>query len=33
VVRMPEVDLKIAEQMAKQLGVPLKIRQYIACFY
>ena len=33
VVRMPEVDLDKARAAAEKLGVPLKIRDYIQCFY
>jgi GTP 3',8-cyclase len=33
VVRMPEVDIGKASVTAKQLGVPLKVRDYIACFF
>jgi GTP 3',8-cyclase len=33
VVRMPEVDIEKAAATAKQLGVPLKVRDYIACFF
>jgi GTP 3',8-cyclase len=32
-VRMPEVDLKKVEAVAKSLGVPLRIRKYIPCFW
>jgi TatD family-associated radical SAM protein len=33
VVRMPEVDIQKAAAKAKQLGVPLKVRDYIPCFF
>jgi len=32
-VRMPEVDLTKANQMAEDLGVDFRIREYIPCFY
>jgi cyclic pyranopterin phosphate synthase len=31
-VRLPEVDLKKAQQVAEGLGVQLRIREYIPCF-
>jgi cyclic pyranopterin phosphate synthase len=32
-VRMPEVDLKKVGAVAKSLGVPLRVREYIPCFW
>ena len=32
-VRLPEVDLKKVQVVAKELGVAFKIREYIPCFY
>lgn len=32
-VRMPEVDIEKVEVLAKSLGVPLRIRDYIPCFW
>ena len=33
VVRMPEVDIKKAQAVAEGLGVKLRVREYIPCFY
>jgi TatD family-associated radical SAM protein len=32
-VRMPEVDMKKVGAVAKSLGVPLRVREYIPCFW
>jgi len=32
-VRLPEVDLVKAQAVADSLGVKLKVREYIPCFY
>jgi GTP 3',8-cyclase len=32
-VRMPEVDLARARNVAHDLGVPFRVREYIPCFY
>ncbi|HYA78500.1 MAG TPA: TatD family nuclease-associated radical SAM protein [Verrucomicrobiae bacterium] len=32
-VRMPEVDIKKAEDAANSLGVKFRVREYIPCFY
>jgi GTP 3',8-cyclase len=32
-VRLPEVDLKKVQAVADELGVELKVREYIPCFY
>jgi len=33
VVRMPEVDIEKVQEIAKSLKVPLRIREYVPCFW
>jgi len=32
-VRMPEIDVEKVGAVAESLGVPLRIRDYISCFW
>jgi hypothetical protein len=32
-VRMPEVDVENVRVVAESLGVPLRVREYIPCFW
>jgi MoaA/NifB/PqqE/SkfB family radical SAM enzyme len=32
-VRMPEVDIEMVQEIARSLNVPLRIREYISCFW